>query len=194
MKITANEIKPGMIIEHKNDLWNVLKTQHVKPGKGGAFNQIELKSIIKGTKLNERFRSSENVEKAEVDEKKFNFLYSDSKSSYFMDNISYEQITMSNDLIGDKVRLLKENVEVIISLLEEKPLSIELPKNISCVVESTDAVVKGQTAASSYKPAKLDNGLTITVPPFIESGDKIIIDSRNLEYVKKNNKNENKFT
>ena len=187
MKITANEIKPGMIIEHKNDLWNVLKTQHVKPGKGGAFNQIELKSIIKGTKLNERFRSSENVEKAEVDEKKFNFLYSDSKSSYFMDNISYEQITMSNDLIGDKVRLLKENVEVIISLLDEKPLSIELPKNIACVIESTDAVVKGQTAASSYKPAKLDNGLTISVPPFIESGDKIIIDSRNLEYVKKNN-------
>ncbi len=187
MKITANEIKPGMIIEHKNDLWNVLKTQHVKPGKGGAFNQIELKSVIKGTKLNERFRSSENVEKAEVDEKKFNFLYSDSKSSFFMDNISYEQITMSNDLIGDKISLLKENVEVTIALLEEKPLSIELPKNINCIVESTDAVVKGQTAASSYKPAKLDNGLTISVPPFIESGDKIIIDSRNLEYVKKNN-------
>ena len=187
MKITANEIKPGMIIEHKNDLWNVLKTQHVKPGKGGAFNQIELKSVIKGTKLNERFRSSENVEKAEVDEKKFNFLYSDDKSSYFMDNVSYEQISMSKDLIGDKVRLLKENLEVIISLLDEKPLSIELPKNIDCIVESTDAVVKGQTAASSYKPAKLDNGLTISVPPFIESGDKIIIDSRNLEYVKKNN-------
>ena len=187
MKITANEIKPGMIIEHKNDYWNVLKTQHVKPGKGGAFNQVELKSVIKGTKLNERFRSSENVEKAEVDEKKFNFLYSDDKSSYFMDNVSYEQISMSKDLIGDKVRLLKENVEVIISLLDEKPLSIELPKNIDCIVESTDAVVKGQTAASSYKPAKLDNGLTISVPPFIESGDKIIIDSRNLEYVKKNN-------
>ena len=187
MKITAIEIKPGMIIEHKNDLWNVLKTQHVKPGKGGAFNQIELKSIIKGTKLNERFRSSENVEKAEVDEKKFNFLYGDDKSSYFMDNVSYEQISMSNNLIGAKVRLLKENVEVTISLLDEKPLSIELPKNIDCTVESTDAVVKGQTAASSYKPAKLDNGLTISVPPFIESGDKIIIDSRNLEYVKKNN-------
>ena len=187
MKITAIEIKPGMIIEHKNDYWNVLKTQHVKPGKGGAFNQVELKSVIKGTKLNERFRSSENVEKAEVDEKKFNFLYSDSKSSFFMDNISYEQITMSNDLIGDKISLLKENVEVTIALLEEKPLSIELPKNINCIVESTDAVVKGQTAASSYKPAKLDNGLTITVPPFIENGDKIIIDSRSLEYVKKNN-------
>ena len=187
MKITAIEIKPGMIIEHKNDLWNVLKTQHVKPGKGGAFNQVELKSILKGTKLNERFRSSENVEKAEVDEKKFNFLYSDDKNSYFMDNVSFDQISMQNDLIGEKVKLLKENVEVTISLLEEKPLSIELPKNIDCVVETTDAVVKGQTAASSYKPAKLDNGLTITVPPFIENGDKIIIDSRTLEYVKKNN-------
>ena len=187
MKITANEIKPGMIIEHKNDYWNVLKTQHVKPGKGGAFNQVELKSVLKGTKLNERFRSSENVEKAEVDEKKFNFLYSDDKNSYFMDNVSFDQISMPNDLIGDKVKLLKENVEVTISLLEEKPLSIELPKNINCVVETTDAVVKGQTAASSYKPAKLDNGLKILVPPFIESGDKIIIDSRNLEYVKKNN-------
>ena len=187
MKITANEIKPGMIIEHKNDLWNVLKTQHVKPGKGGAFNQVELKSVFIGTKLNERFRSSEDVEKAEVDEKKFNFLYSDDKNSYFMDNVSFDQISMQNDLIGEIVKLLKENVEVTISLLEEKPLSIELPKNIDCVVETTDAVVKGQTAASSYKPAKLDNGLTITVPPFIENGDKIIIDSRNLEYVKKNN-------
>ena len=185
MKITANEIKPGMIIEHKNDLWNVLKTQHVKPGKGGAFNQVELKSVLKGTKLNERFRSSENVEKAEVDEKKFNFLYSDDKNSHFMDNVSFDQISMQNDLIGKQLKLLKENVEVTISLLEEKPLSIELPKNIDCVVETTDAVVKGQTAASSYKPAKLDNGLTITVPPFIENGDKIIIDSRSFEYVKK---------
>ena len=187
MKINAGEIRVGMLLEFKNDLWQVLKTQHVKPGKGGAFNQVELKSVIKGTKLNERFRSSENVEKAEVDEKKFNFLYSDDKESFFMDNISFEQISMSKDLIGEKAKLLIENLEVTISLLEEKPLSIELPKNISCEVETTDAVVKGQTAASSYKPAKLDNGLTISVPPFIESGDKIIIDSRNLEYVKKNN-------
>ncbi len=187
MKITAIEIKPGMIIEHKNDLWNVLKTQHVKPGKGGAFNQVELKSVVKGTKLNVRFRSSENVEKAEMEEKKFNFLYSDEKNSYFMDNISFDQISISNNIIGDRVKLLKENLEVVVLMLEEKPLSIELPKNIDCIVDSTDAVVKGQTAASSYKPAKLDNGLTISVPPFIENGDKIIIDSRNLEYVKKNN-------
>ncbi len=187
MKITAIEIKPGMIIEHKNDIWNVLKTQHVKPGKGGAFNQVELKSIMKGTKLNERFRSSENIEKAEVNEKKFNFLYLDDKDSYFMDNVSFEQISMSNNLIGEKIKLLKENLAVTISLLEDKPISIELPKNIECVVDTTDAVVKGQTAASSYKPAKLDNGLSITVPPFIASGDKIIIDTRNLEYVKKVN-------
>ena len=185
MKISANEIKPGMIIEHKNDIWNVLKTQHVKPEKGGAFNQVELKSVIKGTKLNERFRSNESIEKAEVDEKNFNFLYSDDQNSYFMDNISFEQISMENELIGEKIKLLKENLEVTISLLDERPLSIELPKNILCIVETTDAVVKGQTAASSYKPAKLDNGLTITVPPFIENGDKVIIDSRNLEYVKK---------
>ena len=185
MKISANEIKPGMIIEHKNDIWNVLKTQHVKPGKGGAFNQVELKSVIKGTKLNERFRSNESIEKAEVDEKNFNFLYSDDRNSYFMDNISFEQISMENELIGEKIKLLKENLEVTISLLDERPLSIELPKNILCIVETTDAVVKGQTAASSYKPARLDNGLTITVPPFIENGDKVIIDSRNLEYVKK---------
>ncbi len=187
MKITANEIKPGMIIEHKNDLWNVLKTQHVKPGKGGAFNQVELKSVIKGTKLNERFRSSENIEKAEVNEKKFNFLYSDEKDSYFMDNTTFEQISMVNELIEEKIKLLKENLEVTITLLEDRPISIELPKNIECVVETTDAVVKGQTAASSYKPAKLENGLSISVPPFIASGDKVIIDTRNLEYVKKVN-------
>ena len=185
MKILGNEIKPGMIIEHKDDLWSVLKAQHVKPGKGGAFNQVELKSVIKGTKLNERFRSNESIEKAEVDEKNFNFLYSDDQNSYFMDNISFEQISMENELIGEKIKLLKENLEVTISLLDERPLSIELPKNILCIVETTDAVVKGQTAASSYKPARLDNGLTITVPPFIENGDKVIIDSRNLEYVKK---------
>ena len=187
MKITAIDIKPGMIIEHKNDLWSVLKTQHVKPGKGGAFNQVELKSITKGTKLNERFRSSESIEKAEVDEKKFNFLYSDENSCYFMDNETFEQVSMSRDLIGEKVKLLKENLEVTISLLDDKAISIELPKNIECIVDTTDAVVKGQTVSSSYKPARLNIGINITVPPFIENGDKIIIDTRTLEYLKKNN-------
>ena len=187
MKISANEMKPGMIIEYKNDYWTVLKTQHVKPGKGGAFNQVELKSVIKGTKLNERFRSSENIEKAEVDEKKFNFLYSDENNCHFMDNKNFEQISISKSIIREKNKLLKENLEVTITFMEEKAISVDLPNNIECKIETTDAVVKGQTAASSYKPAKLDNGINITVSPFIESGEKIILDTRTLEYVKKVN-------
>ena len=155
MKITAIEIKPGMIIEHKNDYWNVLKTQHVKPGKGGAFNQVELKSVIKGTKLNERFRSSETVEKAEVNEKKFNFLYLDGDSCHFMDNNTYEQVEISKSIAGEQYKLLKENLEVTISFMEDKPISIELPNNIECTIEATDVAIKNQTASSSYKPALL---------------------------------------
>ena len=187
MKITAIEIKPGMIIEHKNDYWSVLKTQHVKPGKGGAFNQVELKSIIKGTKLNERFRSSETVEKAEVEEKNFNFLYIDGENCHFMDNETFEQVEISKSIAGEKYKLLKENLTVTIAFMEEKPISIELPNNIECVVESTDAAIKNQTASSSYKPATLDSGIKINVPPFVESGEKIIIDTRTLEYVKRVN-------
>ena len=187
MKITANEIKPGMIIEHKNDYWNVLKTQHVKPGKGGAFNQVELKSLIKGTKLNERFRSSENVEKAELDEKKFNFLYIDGESCHFMDNETFEQVEILKSVAGEQHKFLKENLEVIISFMQDKPISIELPNNVECIIESTDAAIKNQTASSSYKPAVLDCGIKINVPPFIESGEKIIIDTRTLEYVKRVN-------
>ena len=187
MKITAVEIKPGMIIEYKNDYWNVLKAQHVKPGKGGAFNQVELKSITKGTKLNERFRSSESVEKAEVEEKKFNFLYSDDENCHFMDNKTFEQISIPKKLTEEKYKLLKENLEITISFMDENPISLDLPNNIECVVDLTDAAIKGQTATSSYKPATLDNGIKINVPPFIESGDKIILDTRTLEYVKKVN-------
>ena len=187
MKITAIEIKPGMIIEHKNDYWNVLKTQHVKPGKGGAFNQVELKSVIKGTKLNERFRSNETVEKAEVDEKKFNFLYLDGDNCHFMDNKNFEQIEISKSIIGEKYKLLKENLEVTISFMEERAISLEFPNNIECIIESTDAAIKNQTASSSYKPALLDCGIKIDVPPFIESGEKIVLDTRTLEYVKRVN-------
>ena len=187
MKITAIEIKPGMVIEHKNDYWNVLKTQHVKPGKGGAFNQVELKSIIKGTKLNERFRSSETVEKAELDEKKFNFLYIDGNTCYFMDNETFEQVEISTSTIGEQYKLLKENLEVSVSFMDEKPISIELPNNIECKIETTEAAIKNQTASSSYKPAILDCGIKINVPPFLEIGEKIIIDTRTLEYVKRVN-------
>ena len=185
MKIQGNEIKPGMIIELNNDYWTVLKTQHVKPGKGGAFNQVELKSLTKGNKLNERFRSSENVERAQLDEKKFNFLYSDDNNCHFMDPENYEQISLDKKILVNKENLLTENIQVNISFLDEKPLSVELPNNIECIVKGTEGVVKGQTAASSYKPALLSNNLNIMVPPFVEEGDKIILDTRTLEYVKK---------
>ncbi len=187
MKIQGNEIKPGMIIEFNNDHWTVLKAQHVKPGKGGAFNQVELKSLTKGTKLNQRFRSSENVEKIQLEEKKFNFLYSNDGESFFMEPKTFEQISLKSNLLGKKSKLLTENLEVTISYLEDRPLSVDLPNNIECIIENTEGVVKGQTAASSYKPAKLKNGIDIMVPPFIEEGDKIILDTRSLEYVKKIN-------
>ena len=187
MKIQGNEIKPGMIIELNNDHWTVLKTQHVKPGKGGAFNQVELKSLTKGTKLNQRFRSSENIERAQLEEKEFNFLYSDDNECFFMDPENFEQISLKKELLGEKLKLLNENLKVTISFLEEKPLSVDLPTNIECEIESTEGVVKEQTAASSYKPAKLKNGLDIMVPPFVEEGNKIVLDTRTLEYVKKIN-------
>ena len=187
MKINAGEIRVGMLLEYKNELWQVLKTQHVKPGKGGAFAQVEMKSVNKSTKLNERFRSSETVEKAELNEKKFNFLYADEENCFFMENKNFEQISLPKKLIQEKHKFLTENLEVTICFMDEKPLSVELPKNLECTIDSTEAVVKGQTAASSYKPAKLQNGISVMVPPFIESGEKIIIDTRNLEYVKKVN-------
>ncbi len=185
MKILGNEIKPGMIIEHKNDLWTVLKAQHVKPGKGGAFNQLELKSIKKGTKLNERFRSSDSVERAILDDRKYNFLYEDDSSCHFMDQTNFEQIQIKKNLLGDKSKLLKENMEVNVQFYEEEPLSVDLPSSVELKIATTDAAIKGQTASSSYKPATLENGINILVPPFINADDKIILDTRTLEYVKK---------
>ena len=185
MKILGNEIKPGMIIEHKNDLWSVLKTQHVKPGKGGAFNQVELKSVKKGTKLNERFRSSDNVERAVLDEKKFNFLYQDENSCHFMNPDNFEQIEINKSLLGEKNKLLKENMEVDVQFYEDQALSVNLPSTVELEITTTEAAIKGQTASSSYKPATLENGINVTVPPFVNIGDKIILDTRTLEYVKK---------
>jgi elongation factor P len=185
MKLYASEIRVGMLIEYKNDLWQVLKTQHVKPGKGGAFAQVEMKSVNKNTKLNERFRSSESVEKASLDETKFNYLYDDEKDYHFMNPKSYEQINIKKEVVGDKGKMLTENLEVSISFYNEEPLMIELPNQVTCVVETTDVALKGQTVSSSYKPATLDNGINIQVPPFIESGDKIIVDTRTMEYIKK---------
>ena len=185
MKINAGEIRVGMLLEYKNDLWQVLKTQHVKPGKGGAFAQVEMKSLNKNTKLNERFRSSETVEKASLEETAFNYLYSDEDNFFFMDPKTFEQIEIKKEIVGDKGKLLTENLEVSVSFYNEIPMSIELPNQVQCKIENTDVALKGQTVSSSYKPATLDNGLNIQVPPFIEAGDEIIVDTRNLEYVKK---------
>jgi len=185
MKINAGEIRVGMLLEYKNDLWQVLKTQHVKPGKGGAFAQVEMKSVNKSTKLNERFRSSETVEKASLEETNYNFLYEDENIYFFMEPKSFEQIEIKKDVIGEKGKLLTENLEVTISFYNESPINVDLPNQVKCKIETTDAALKGQTVSSSYKPAILNNGLNIQVPPFIEAGDEIIVDTRNLEYVKK---------
>ena len=185
MKINAGEIRVGMLLEYKNDLWQVLKTQHVKPGKGGAFAQIEMKSVNKNTKLNERFRSSENVEKASLEETVYSYLYEDEGNYFFMEPKSFEQIEIKKNLVGEKGKLLTENLEVSISFYNESPISIDLPNHVTCKIETTDAALKGQTVSSSYKPAILNNGLNIQVPPFIEAGDEVIVDTRNLEYVKK---------
>ena len=185
MKINAGEIRVGMLLEYKNDLWQVLKTQHVKPGKGGAFAQVEMKSVNKNTKLNERFRSSETVEKASLEEIKYNFSYEDENNYFFIEPKSFEQIEIKKDIVGEKGKLLTENLDVSISFYNEFPISVDLPNQVTCKIDTTDAALKGQTVSSSYKPAVLDNGLNIQVPPFIEAGDNVIVDTRNLEYVKK---------
>ena len=185
MKINANEIKTGMLIEHKGDLWEVLKTQHVKPGKGGAFNQVEMKSLNSGTKLNERFRSNETIEKASIEEEKFSFIYEDKNDFFFMNSKTFEQISISNKIIGEKNKMLTENLEVDISFYNEKPIFIKLPNQIEGIVMDTEVSIRGQTASSSYKPAVLKNGMKIQVPPFINIGDNITFDTRTMEYVKK---------
>ena len=185
MKINAGEIRVGMLLEYKNDLWQVLKTQHVKPGKGGAFAQVEMKSINKNTKLNERFRSSETVEKASLEETKYNYLYEDEKNYFFIEPKSFEQIEIKKDIVGEKGKLLIENLNVSINFYDGIAISVELPNQINCKIKVTDVALKGQTISSSYKPATLENGFNIQVPPFIESGDEIVVDTRTLEYLKK---------
>ena len=185
MKINAGEIRVGMLLEYKNDLWQVLKTQHVKPGKGGAFAQVEMKSVNKNTKLNERFRSSETVEKASLEEINYNFLYEDENNYFFIEPKSFEQIEIKKSMVGEKGKLLTENLEVSISFFNDSPIMVNLPNQVICKIENTDAALKGQIVSSSYIPAVLNNGLNIQVPPFIEAGDVVVIDTRNIEYIKK---------
>ncbi len=185
MKINGNSVKPGMIVEHKNDLWVVTKSQSVKPGKGGAFNQVEMKSLKNGSKLNERFRASEEVERVRVDEEKFQYLYQQENKLIFMNLTDYEQMELDVEFIGDKIDLLRENDEVILEMYDEKPIGLQLPNTLIFEVSETEAVVKGQTAASSNKPAVLENGLRVMVPPFIEQGEKVIINTEDLTYLKR---------
>jgi len=189
MKIDGNEIKIGNIIKKNSKLWKVIKTQHTQPGKGGAYLQVEMKEIIDGTKMNERFRSSETVERAVLDEKECQYLYNSDDKYYFMDNSNFEQIEIGSDIISKSQSIfLKENDNITIHLFENKPVFIVLPDHVSFKVVESEPVVKGQTATSSYKPAVLERNIKTNVPPFIDVGDEIIINTNNSNYVEKKKK------
>lgn len=186
MKIDGNEIRPGNVIEHQNRLWRAVKTQHVKPGKGGAFLQVELKDIRDGTKLNERFRSAETVERVRLDQKEYQYLFSDGTSHTFMDQENYEQITLNEDIIdSEQSRFLQDGMIVQIESYEDEPIGVELPERVTLEVVEADPVVKGQTATSSYKPATLDNGVRIQVPPHIEAGTAVVVNTADATYVER---------
>jgi elongation factor P len=186
MKINGNAVRPGMIIDHQGRLWRAVKIQHTQPGKGGAYLQVELKDIRGGTKLNERFRSSETVERVRLEQKPFQYLYGDGETYTFMDTETYEQVTVGVELIGeDQVPMLQENMNVTIEFHEETPLAVQLPDTVILEVVEADAVVKGQTASSSYKPAVLANGMKVSVPPHIEAGTRIVVNTADCSYVER---------
>ena len=185
MKINGNEIRPGNVLEHNGGLWAVVKTNAVKPGKGGAFNQVEMKNLIDGTKLNERFRASETVERIRLEQKDFQFLYEQGEALVFMDLESYEQLELQKDFVGDRRAFLQDGMMVTVELHEERPIGIALPDHVTLAIAEADPVVKGQTAASSYKPAILENGVRILVPPFISAGERVIVDTNELTYLRR---------
>ncbi len=186
MKIQGNSIRPGNVIEHQGRLWRAVKIQHTQPGKGGAYLQVELKDIRDGTKLNERFRSSENVERVRLDQKPYQFLYADGFAYTFMDNDSYEQVTIDQDVIGeDQAKFLQDGMVVTIESYEESPIGVQLPDTVVLQISEADPVVKGQTASSSYKPAVLENGARIMVPPHIEAGTRVVVNTADGSYVER---------
>ncbi len=185
MKINGNEIRPGNVIEHNGGLWVAVKTNAVKPGKGGAYNQVELKNLIDGTKLNERFRAAETVEKVRLEQKDFSYLYQQGDALVFMDLESYEQLELQMDFVGDRAAFLQDGMTVTVELYDEKPIGISLPDQVTLKITEADPVVKGQTAASSYKPARMENGIRVMVPPFIEAGESIIVDTNEITYVRR---------
>ena len=185
MKINGNEIRPGFIIEHNNRLWIATKIQHTQPGKGGAYLQVEMKDIRTGTKLNERFRSSESVERARLDEQQFQFLFGQEDELTFMDQETFEQITVSKTLVGDTWVFLEEGMMVTMSLYENEIVSIELPASVIVRIKEADPVIKGQTASASYKPAILDNGIRVMVPPHVDSGTRIVVNTADHTYIER---------
>ena len=185
MKINGNEIKPGNVIEHKGDLYVAVKTNHVKPGKGGAFAQVELKGVTTGTKLNERFRATETVERVRLDQREFSFLYAEGDDLVFMNNETYDQIQLPKDFVGERAAFLQDGMNVTVELYEDKPLGVKLPQQVTLRIEEADPVVKGQTVSSSYKPAVMENGVKVMVPPFIEAGERIVVDTDEVTYVRR---------
>ena len=185
MKIDGNAIRPGMVIEHQGRLWRAVKTQHVKPGKGGAFLQCELKDIRDGTKLNERFRSSETVERVRLDEHEYQYLFAENDSVTLMDNQTYEQISVAKDLIGAPAVFLQDGMTVTVMSYEGETISVALPDTVVMTITEADPVVKGQTASSSYKPGVLENGERIMVPPHIESGTRVVVNTADGSYVER---------
>lgn len=183
MRINGNEIRPGMVLEYKGNLWRVSKISHTQPGKGGAYTQAEMKDIVNGTKLNERFRSDEKVEKAHLEARDMQYLYNDGSAYSFMDTVSYEQVDLSADFLEGLTEWLRESMEVMVLFYGEKPVTLEIPEKMEFTVTATDAVIKGQTVSSSYKPATLDNGVQTQVPPFITTGEKIIVNTADASYV-----------
>ena len=185
MKISGVDIRPGNILEYEGGIWKVAKIQHTQPGKGGAFMQVEMKNLIDGRKTNVRFRSQDTVEKVRLDTKDFQYLFADGKQLTFMDKDSYEQINLDRDLLGDAADFLQDGMDVVLELWEERPISVELPETIEAEIVEADAVVKGQTASSSFKPAILDNGVRVMVPPHISAGTRIVVNVYDREYVKR---------
>lgn len=185
MKINGNEIRPGNVVQHQDSLWVAVKTHAVKPGKGPAYNQVELKNLLNGSKLNERFRASETVERVRLEQKDHTFLYEEGDMLVFMDQENYEQIHIVKDMIGERVAFLQDGMQVTVEVHEGKAIGVKLPEHVTLEITDTEPTVKGQTASSSYKPSTVDNGLRIMVPPHMSVGQKIIVNTETLEYVKR---------
>lgn len=185
MKINGNEIRPGNVVQHKDSLWVAVKVNAVKPGKGGAFAQVELKNLLDGSKLNERFRSSQSVEKVRLEQKDYQFLYASDDMLVFMDTETYEQIELQEEFVGERAAFLQDGMKVVVESHEGKPLAISLPDHVTLEIAETEPSVKGQTAAASYKPAILENGIRVMVPPFVGTGEKIVVETNEVTYVKR---------